>query len=84
MLYVISYDLNSPGQNYQPLWDAIAEIGGQRILQSQWVVNRINTTATGLRDYLWKFMDANDILLVNALGGTEWAGYNLIVDPNTL
>lgn len=84
MRYVISYDLNTPGKDYQTLWDALASIGAQRVLYSQWVVRRYETSAQGLANYLWRFMDANDRLLVISLDNTEWWGMNLMVDPQQI
>ena len=84
MRYVISYDLNDPGQNYASVTNAITELGGQRVLLSQWVVNRTGTNATGIRNYIWAYMDANDRLLVNSLESADWAGFNLLIDPHTV
>ena len=63
--YVISYDLLTPGQNYEPLWEALRGLGAQRLLQSQWIVRRINTNAAGLRDFVGQYIDANDRLVGN-------------------
>ena len=84
MRYVISYDLITPGKDYQSLWTALAGLGAQRILLSQWAVRRHNTTATGLRDYLWPFLDRNDKLLVTSLDSHDWASMNLTIDLNTM
>jgi hypothetical protein len=84
MRYIISYDLNKPGQNYQPLYNALAAINAKRILQSQWVANRINTSTKDLATHFWTFMDANDRLLVTELEGAGWYSFNLMVDPNTV
>ena len=84
MRYLISYDLNTPGKNYQALWDAIAGLSAQRVLLSQWITRRSNTSAQGLRDYLWAFMDANDRLLVVCMDSADWASMNTMVNPNTL
>ncbi|HVP38134.1 MAG TPA: hypothetical protein VMS93_03015 [Candidatus Saccharimonadales bacterium] len=84
MKYLISYDLNAPGKDYQRLFDALAALNAKRVLFSQWVTNRVNATAVGLRDHIWTFMDANDRLLVSTLDGTDWAGTNLMFDPNNI
>lgn len=77
-VYVINYDLNAPGKNYQALYDELDRLGASRILLSQHAVNRTNTDAARLRDYLWAFMDTNDRLLVMARDSGNWAGMNLI------
>ncbi len=78
MRYVISYDLNEPGQDYQALYDALKNIGAKRVLESQWGVRRSNTTAAKLRDHFWRFMDRNDRLLVTSIDSSSYAAYNLI------
>ena len=77
-VYVISYDLNAPGKDYQALYDELDRLGASPILLSQHAVNRTNTDAAGLRDHLWTFMDTNDRLLVMARNSGNWAGRNLI------
>ena len=77
-VYVISYDLNAPGKDYQALYDELDRLGASRILLSQHAVNRTNTDAAGFRDHLWTFMDTNDRLLVMARNSGNWAGMNLI------
>ena len=81
MRYVISYDLNTPGQNYQGLYDALGTINAERVLESQWIANRVNTDAVRLRDYIWRHMDRNDRLLVTCLDDASFAWYNLMFDP---
>jgi hypothetical protein len=84
MRYKISYDLITPGKNYQALYDALAAISAQRTMLSEWVTKRHNTTAAGLRDYLWRYMDGNDRLMVVCLDNSDWAGMNLMFNPNAL
>jgi hypothetical protein len=76
-VYVVSYDLNRPGQNYPELWKALNDLNAQRLLLSQWGV-RTTSTAQVLRDYLWAFMDQTDRLLVMDRDSGSWAAYNLI------
>ena len=84
MRHVISYDLLAPGRDYTTLTNELRELRAQRILLSQWVVRRINTDAANLRDYLRRFIDSNDRILVTCLDRNDWAGWNLMVDPNTV
>ena len=79
MKYVLSYDLNQPGQNYQRLWDALESFEARRVLESQWKFERINIDASGLLEYFKQFIDGNDRLLIISLDNNEWAGYNLKV-----
>ena len=85
MRYVISYDLNAPGKDYQTLYNALAQLGAKRTLLSEWVTNkRSNTSAAKLRDWLYTFMDTNDRLMVKCLESGDWAGMKLMVDPNNV
>lgn len=73
---VISYDLWRPGQDYTGLFDAIKALGPSwHCLESVWLVN--TSMASGqVRDTLNPHIDANDSLLVAALGG-NWATLGL-------
>jgi hypothetical protein len=66
--YLVSYDLDKPGQDYQRLISEIERLGGVKILYSEWVI-KSNLTAAQLRDHLYAFMDGNDMLLVVAMTG---------------
>ena len=78
MKYLICYDLKTPGRDYKTLWDELERLNAKRILDSQWVTNRTNTSASGLRDHMKGFVDPNDSLFVCTLEGvTDWAGIGL-------
>jgi hypothetical protein len=81
MLYSISYDLLTPGKNYQELWDALHAIGAERVLLSQWTVRRDNTTPKQIGDYCVRFMDANDRIFVTEVPA-NYAYRNLIRIPS--
>uniref|UniRef100_UPI003FD8692B hypothetical protein n=1 Tax=Desulfovibrio sp. TaxID=885 RepID=UPI003FD8692B len=50
MSYLISYDLNAPGKNYDQLYDAIKSLGGWwHHLDSTWIVTHAGP-ATAIRD----------------------------------
>ena len=78
MKYMISYDLVAPGKDYQTLYDELENLNAKRVLKSQWVLNRFNTTPTGLRDHFRGFIDSNDRLLIVEINGDGWSGWNLI------
>jgi hypothetical protein len=82
MRYVISYDLMAPEKNYQPLGDALASAGAKRVLLSQWVVRWNSTNAVTICEWVRTFIDPNDRVLVACLDSNDWAGWNLMVDPN--
>lgn len=75
-LYMICYDLNSPGQDYSELYDAIKSYGTWwHHLDSTWIV-KTNDSAAEIREYLGSFLDSNDELLIVRFGDS-WAGKGL-------
>jgi len=79
--FIVSYDLRQPGQNYQPLFDALVALGAKRALLSLWVL-RGDYKATAIRDHLSRYIDQNDRVIVTEMG--DWATYGSMVDINTI
>lgn len=74
--YLISYDLNSPGQDYESLFSAIRELGSTwwHNLDSTWII-RYDGSAAQIRDALSPLLDPNDELIVVGLTGEgAWKG----------
>ena len=72
--YLISYDLDKPGQDYPRLITELERLGAARILYSEWIF-RSTSPAVQIRDWLKSFIDSNDMLLVVALTGeAAWTG----------
>lgn len=70
---LITYDLNSPGQDYKELGEAIKSLGGWcHNLDSTWLATTSKTTAE-VRDFLAKYLDPSDELLVINVSGDGWA-----------
>lgn len=84
MRYLISYDLDSPGKNYDALIGALESVGAKRVLFSQWVVRWDGTSAVGIRDWVKTFIDTNDRILVVEIDGTGWASYRAMTDINSI
>lgn len=82
MRYLVSYDVDTPGKDYQKLWNELERLGGKRVLLSEWIV-RNDATPAVMRDHFRQFIDANDRLLVSELTD-NWASWNLMFDPNRL
>ena len=60
----ISYDLNSPGQNYETVIAEVKTLGTwAKIHKSYWYV-KSNLTASQAVDRLWAVMDRNDTVYV--------------------
>jgi len=76
---LIAYDLNSPGQNYDDLIEAIKGLGAAywHQLDSTWLV-RSSLTTGEIRDQLVKKIDAGDELLVIDVTGDAraWFGFS--------
>lgn len=65
--YVVSYDLHSPGQNYEELRTKLANYPEHaRIQQSVWVILTLET-AEQIKNKLSRSLDANDGLFISAL-----------------
>jgi hypothetical protein len=76
--YLVSYDLNRPGQDYEPLIKAIKEKFSTwwHHLDSTWVIVT-SYTAVQVRDILSSYLDKNDELIVAKLSGeAAWQGFN--------
>lgn len=70
--YLIGYDLNRPGQDYEDLFGAIKNVGATwwHHLDSTWIV-KANMSAVEIRDLLKQHIDADDELLIVALTGSR-------------
>ncbi len=78
--YLISYDLDKPGQDYPRLITELERLGAVRILYSEWIF-RSTSSAVEIRDWLKSFIDSNDMLLVVALTGeAAWTGLMVSTD----
>lgn len=75
--YLIGYDLNKEGQDYDTLIEQIKNLGSWwHCLDSTWII-RTNTSAKDIRDHLNNYIDDNDELLVVCLTGEgAWAGFS--------
>ncbi len=76
--YMIGYDLNSPGQDYSELLEAIKSYGPPwwHNLDSTWII-RTEQSAKQVRDHLKQLIDPNDELLVAELtGAAAWTGFS--------
>lgn len=80
-LFFLDYDLRKQ-RNYQGLYDELTRFKAVRMLESSWCFNRVNTSATDLRDHFKQFIDADDGLWVAEV--TDWATYKVLKTPNAL
>jgi hypothetical protein len=75
----IAYDLNRPGQSYDALITALQKAGAKKILYSGWLI-RTSYSPSAVRDWVRKFVDANDRVFVTEVANSAW--YNIPVNPN--
>ena len=74
MVYLITYDLNKPGQDYPALYDSIKKMGAWwHHLDSTWLVDT-TLTAAEIRDQIREAIDPGDHILVVRFG-SEWASF---------
>lgn len=75
--YLVGYDLNKTGKDYNSLIAGIKKLGTWwHCLDSTWIV-KSSLTAVQIRDSLKPLIDSNDELLVARLGGgAAWTGFS--------
>lgn len=80
--FLITYDLHSPGQDYETLIEGIKKLGTTwwHCLDSVWII-KSTLTCSVIRDRLGKYIDKNDELLVVELTGS-WATSHLSKNCN--
>ena len=64
-VYIVSYDLNSPGQDYEALYDELKRppAGWIPIMDSTWLIDSAES-AQSLSDRIRQHLDENDWLFV--------------------
>ena len=73
--YVVCYDLNTVGQNYECITRRIKELTHFHAQQSVWFVQH-SGPETALVEYLKGCLDSNDRLFVSEVS-KSWAGINM-------
>jgi hypothetical protein len=74
--FLIGYDLNKSGQDYTTLILEIKSLGDWWHCLDSTLIIKSSSTAEIIRDYLKKFIDTNDKLLVVCLTGEgAWTGF---------
>ncbi len=83
-VYLISYDLMSPGHNYGPLIEALKKQGAKKVILSAWAISTTSTavTAVQIRDWVQSYVDSNDRIVVTEL--QNWATWNAMFDLNQI
>ena len=76
MTYLITYDLQKPGQNYDALINSLNASGAVRIQLSTWVI-RSDLNSGAVRDHFRQYLDANDRIFVGEMT-INWASWNML------
>jgi len=73
----VSYDLHSPGQDYEKVADAIKNLGDwAKVQYSLWYV-KSQLTASDASGKVWSVMDKNDSLIVIDATNNNASWFNL-------
>nr|DAK78468.1 MAG TPA: hypothetical protein [Caudoviricetes sp.] len=73
-VYLISYDLNKSGKNYDGLYETIKSFGEwYHIMDSAWFITS-SKSVKDISDILQQKIDSDDFLLVNKMT-SEYYGY---------
>ncbi|MBD8490871.1 SinR family protein [Echinicola sp. CAU 1574] len=73
--YIISYDLNSPGKNYESVLTALKSVGSWARLGGSAYIVISTMTAAQIRDKIMNVMDNNDQLFVGVVKApAAWFG----------
>ncbi len=72
---IISYDLTTPGKNYEPLIQRIKKLGSWARLGGSAYLVLTEHTVVQVRDYLWQVMDNTDKIYVGVSPApSAWQG----------
>jgi hypothetical protein len=78
-VFIVSYDLNIPGQDYPPLIAELRRVGGAKLLKSAWIIN-VNQTASEVLSAVKTYVDSNDSVIVFEITyEADWAVRNVSV-----
>lgn len=73
--YIVSYDLSSPGQNYENVHKAIKSYSGWAKLGGSAYIILTEDSAGNVRDKIARVIDRNDKLFVGAINApAAWIG----------
>lgn len=71
--FIIAYDLNKQGQNYDCIIKKLEELGAWHMQQSVWILSS-TSSASSIRDALGDCLDKNDRLFVGKITAGAWKG----------
>lgn len=64
--YIITYDLNKPGQDYESLLDGIRTYNHIKVMKSVWFV-KTNRTVNEIYNHLRALIDSSDRLFISEI-----------------
>lgn len=77
MIYLVSYDLKTPGKDYQAVYEVLKGAPGWwHHLESTWVIST-NESISTWTDRIRKIIDANDSFIIVEITGQPRSGWLL-------
>lgn len=73
-MLIFNYDMNTPGKNYQGLYDFLNKLDSIRAMDSVWLIKTSNSAET-FYDQVNKYFDKNDYLLVSKFNESDHYGW---------
>jgi hypothetical protein len=75
--FLITYDLHTPGNDYNKLFSAIRRLSSMywHGMQNAWFIKSDTLSGGSIRDALSSYVDANDVIFVTEL--KDWASWGL-------
>lgn len=73
-IYCVTYDLKSPGQDYDPVHEYLKQFAYCKYLESFWLIDTTKSSSR-IRNDLEDLVDSNDIIFVARLH-KNWASLN--------
>lgn len=73
-VHLVTYDLVSPGKDYQPVYDYLKQFAYCHGPESVWLIDT-NKSTEAVRDDLKNKVDSNDVIFVVRLH-QDWGSFN--------
>lgn len=76
-IYFADISLHSAGHDYSPLWKAVENAGGQRLMDTSWFVEVSQDIAEATRAILSHLGPNDRLFLIEIRAGVPWTGTGL-------
>lgn len=73
--FIVTYDLNKPGQDYKDLYSAFEQYDSRRVCKSSWIIKTNDSIdAQSIFNELIKNIDEGDVVFIAPIG--KWVSRN--------